>query len=118
MIIAAPGERHVLAHRQSKAARDRTRCGQLVTDDWEGLHEVLSTPMCARCEDGDPTCPPRAASAAQDSTVGSSAYRMTQQIPPTPHKPVQPAEHTREAVRSGDRFTSLWRLLAQLLDRT
>lgn len=114
-LITAPGEEYLLAHRATKAANDRTKCGQLVTADWVGLPIGLMTPICPGCDPGEaPQSHVRAPVPSPVPRVGSSGHPTTPQPAPTPQTPAEPLARTAERIPRGSHHNVMWRILAAL----
>lgn len=119
VLITAPGEQYRLAHRPTEAASDRTRCGQPVTPDWQGLPAELMTPICPACDRAVPTEPaPRTPARPSEPHPQSSGHPTTTSPVPTPHAPTEPLARTAERTPRGSHHNAMWRILAALTGGT
>lgn len=105
LLVYAPGERYVVAHRLPHApapVRHITGCGLVVGDGWQTLPPELSTPICAGCtaalrnpshEDTPAPQPTQAPATPSPPTEASSAApEPPHPAPaPAPEEPPEPA---------------------------
>ncbi|MGI5286606.1 hypothetical protein ACQEVF_25160 [Nonomuraea polychroma] len=128
LLVYAPGERYVLAHRlpaPPASVEHNTGYGLAVGDGWQTLPAELTTPICAGCtaalrspsrEDTPAPQPAQAPATPSPSTEASSAAPEPPQPAPDP-VPEEPPPATAEAPplpQAPNGVPLAWRVLAWL----